>query len=127
MSLQPTQDFTIPELTLQVAHATSPTGSDYMRLRDELGTIFTDDAFATLYPRRGQPAEVSWRQALVTLLQFSERLTDRQAADGVRSRIDCKYLHGLELTDKGFHYSALCEFAVGCLNLVPKRCCLSNC
>jgi transposase len=110
MSLQPTQDFTIPELTVQVAHAAFPKGNDYMRLRDELGTIFTDAAFATLYPRRGQPAEAPWRLALVTLLQFAERLTDRQAADGVRSRIDWKYLLGLELTDKGFHYSVLCEF-----------------
>jgi transposase len=81
-----------------------------MRLRDELGTIFTDEAFASLYPRRGQPAEAPWRLAVVTLLQFAERLTDRQAADGVRSRIDWKYLLGLELTDKGFHYSVLCEF-----------------
>ena len=43
-------------------------------------------------------------------MQFTEQLTDRQAADGVRSRIDWKYLLGLELMDKGFHYSVLCEF-----------------
>jgi len=48
--------------------------------------------------------------ALVTLMQFREELTDRQAADAVRSRIDWKYVLGLELNDPGFHYLVLCEF-----------------
>ena len=48
--------------------------------------------------------------ALVTILQFMENLTDREAADAVRSRIDWKYLLGLELIDPGFHYSVLSEF-----------------
>ena len=40
----------------------------------------------------------------------AENLTDRQAADAVRSRIDWKYALGSELTDPGFHFSVLCEF-----------------
>jgi transposase len=47
---------------------------------------------------------------LVTLVQFAEDLTDRQAADAVRSRIDLKYLLGLELDDAGFDFSVLSEF-----------------
>jgi transposase len=47
---------------------------------------------------------------VVTLLQFAENLSDRQAADAVRSRIDWKYLLGLELTDAGFDFSILSEF-----------------
>lgn len=39
-----------------------------------------------------------------------EDLTDRQAADAVRSRLDIKYLLGLELTDPGFDFSVLSEF-----------------
>jgi transposase len=39
-----------------------------------------------------------------------ENLTDREAVDAVRSRIDWKYLLGLEPTDPGFHYSVLSEF-----------------
>jgi transposase len=39
-----------------------------------------------------------------------EGLTDRQAADAVRSRIDWKYALGLELTDPGFDFSVLSEF-----------------
>ncbi|MBK8019846.1 MAG: transposase [Chloroflexi bacterium] len=47
---------------------------------------------------------------MVTIMQFAEGLTDRQAADAVRSRIDWKYLLGLPLEDEGFHYSVLSEF-----------------
>lgn len=48
--------------------------------------------------------------ALVTVFQFLEHLSDRQAADAVRGRIDWKYALGLELTDPGFHFSVLREF-----------------
>ena len=46
----------------------------------------------------------------MTVLQFAEGLSDRQAAEAVRARINWKYLLGLELGDPGFHYSVLCEF-----------------
>src|SRR5215204_1739698 len=66
--------------------------------------------FADLYPRRGQPAYTPWRLALVTLLQFREGLSDRQAAEAVRARIDWKYLLALDLADAGFDHTVLCEF-----------------
>ena len=66
--------------------------------------------FAALFPSHGQPAKAPWRLALVTLLQFAENLSDRQAADAARSRIDWKYLLGLELADPGFDASVLSEF-----------------
>jgi len=47
---------------------------------------------------------------LVTVLQFAENLSDRQAADAVRARLDWKYLLALELTDPGFDYTLLHEF-----------------
>src|SRR5688572_3980083 len=110
MSLQLDPLGPVPEETARVAHAVFPKGTLYLRLRDELGTIYDDAQFADLFPRRGPPAEAPWRLALVTVLQFAERLPDRQAADAVRSRIDWKYLLGLELTDPGFDASVLCEF-----------------
>jgi len=81
-----------------------------MQLRDTLGTLYDDALFADLFPPRGQAAQAPWQLALVTLLQFAENLSDRQAADAVRSRIDWKYLLGLELTDAGFDFSILSEF-----------------
>jgi len=47
---------------------------------------------------------------LITVLQFLEGLSDRQAADAVRGRIDWKYFLCLDLDDPGFDYSVLCEF-----------------
>lgn len=100
----------IPDQTARVARAAFPKGNPYMRMRDEFGTFYQDAAFASLFPSRGQPAESPWRLALVLVLQYAENLSDRQAADAVRSRIDWKYALSLELTDPGFDYSILSEF-----------------
>ena len=100
----------VPEQTRLVAQASFPKGNPYVLLRDELGAIFTNEDFEDLFPTHGQPAYPPWRLALVTLLQFRENLSDRQAAEAVRSRIDWKYLLGLDLTDSGFDYSVLTGF-----------------
>lgn len=100
----------VPEETARVARAAFPKGSLAMRIRDELGELFQDADFAGLYPSRGKPAWSPGRLALVSVLQFSEGLSDRQAADAVRGRLDWKYLLGLELTDPGFDHSVLTEF-----------------
>ena len=110
MSLRPQPINDIPEQTIAVAKAAFPKGNVYMTMRDELGVFYSDEAFVEVFSNRGQPAECPWRLALVTIMQFAENLTDRQAADAVRSRIDWKYALGLELTDPGFHFSVLSDF-----------------
>src|SRR5579884_1900231 len=110
MTLHLHTDFTIPEETVRVAHAAYPHGNTLIKLRDELGTIYQDQAFVSLFPHNGRAVEAPWRLALITVLQFMEELPDRQAADAVRGRIDWKYLLGLELADPGFDASVLCEF-----------------
>lgn len=100
----------IPVDTRQVAEAAFPKGNRVMAIRDQLGSVYADEQFQDLFPGRGQPAESPGRLALVTVLQFMEGLTDRQAADAVRGRIDWKYALGLELNDAGFDYSILSEF-----------------
>jgi transposase len=110
MSLHPREIPSVPDETRRVAQAAFPRGNVYMRMRDELGTIYDDQLFACLFPTRGQPAASPWRLALITVMQFAEGLSDRQAADAVRSRIDWKYALGLELTDPGFDHTVLSEF-----------------
>jgi transposase len=110
MSLHPQPVPAVPEETARVAHAAFPRDTLYLRMRDEFGAIFADDDFAALFPTRGQPAEAPWRLALVTIMQYAENLSDRQAADAVRSRIDWKYALSLELTDPGFDSTVLSEF-----------------
>lgn len=110
MSMYPQTLGSIPEETVRVARAACPKGTLAMRLRDTLGEVYQDEQFAALYPVEGQPAYTPWRLAIVTVLQYVEGLTDRQAADAVRERIDWKYSLGLDLTDPGFDFSVLSEF-----------------
>ncbi|NUB14770.1 IS1182 family transposase [Azospirillum brasilense] len=110
MCLKPEPIGPVPERTVQVAKAAFPKGNTALRVRDDLGGLFEDSAFAELFPSRGQPGLAPWRLALVTVLQFAEGLSDRQAAEAVRGRIDWKYALGLELEDAGFDFSVLSEF-----------------
>ena len=110
MSLRAKRIDGVPAETARVTRAAFPKGSLAMRIRDELGGLFSDADFAGLYPSRGKPAWSPGRLALVSVMQFAEGLSDRQAADAVRGRLDWKYLLGLELVDPGFDHSVLTEF-----------------
>ncbi|MCP4544397.1 MAG: IS1182 family transposase [Chloroflexi bacterium] len=111
MSLHPRNFSTVPEETAQVARKVFPKGNPYLMLRDQLGVIYEDERFAPLFTSpRGRPAESPGRLAMVLALQFAENLSDRQAANAVRARIDWKYFLGLELADPGFYYSVLSDF-----------------
>src|SRR5258708_27284536 len=78
----------VPTETARVVRAAFPQGKVYLRMRDEVGVLYTDAAFAPLFSTRGRPAEAPWPPALVSILQYAEGLSDRQAADAVRGRLD---------------------------------------
>lgn len=113
MSLRSAPIGECPAETARVARAGFPLSSVIMRLRDEFATLDEDTDFRTLYAARGQPDLPPWRLALVTVFQFLEHLSDRQAADAVRDRIDWKYALGLALTEPGFHFSVLADAVSG--------------
>jgi transposase len=110
MSLHPQPSDSVPEETKRVAYAAFPKGNLYLTLRDQLSTFCKDEDFAALFSPYGQPAEAPWRLALICIFQFLENLSDRQAADAVRSRIDWKYVLAFPLDDSGFHVSVLGKF-----------------
>ncbi len=110
MSLRPVAWPEVPEQTAVVARAAFPRGSLAMRLRDELGPIFLDTDFHGAFGVRGRPGISPAVLMLVTILQFVEQMTDRQAAQAVAGRIDWKYALGLELAAPGFDHSVLSEF-----------------
>ena len=110
MSLQAQPLEPIPDLTSRIARASFPKGTLAMHLRDALGPIYEDADFAELFPKRGRAAEAPWRLALVTVLQALENLSDRQAAEMVRGRLDWKYALSLPLDDQGFDASILTDF-----------------
>jgi transposase len=110
MSLNPHGLEPIPEETRLLVHRLCPKGTMVTQLRDALGPIYSDEHFAQLFPKRGRAAAAPWRLALVTVLQAIEGLTDRQAAEAVRTRIDWLYALALPLDDPGFDYSILSDF-----------------
>ncbi len=109
MSMYPHPIAPIPADTARLAWQVNPKGTLIMRLRDRLGSLYQDEDFVGLYPATGQPAYEPWRLAVVVVCEYLEGLTDRQAAEAVRNRIDWKYALSLPLDDTGFDASVLSE------------------
>src|ERR1700683_4509265 len=84
MSMQPRPWPGVSADTARVARKAFRKGSLAMRARDELGSWYDDEAFAEAYGTRGKPGISPAQLAMVTVLQFAENLSDRQAADAVR-------------------------------------------
>ncbi len=111
MTLHPKNHWAIPQETARVAQASFPKGNLYMKMYDELGALYEDSDFKELFPAKcGKSAISPAFLGLITIMQFAEGLSDVQAADAVRSRIDWKYALGLDLTDSGMDSSVLVEF-----------------
>jgi transposase len=110
MSMQPQPWPEVPAETVRVARKAFRKGALAIRARDELGGWYDDEGFAAAYGVAGRPGISPAQLAMVTVLQFTEDLTDRQAADAVRGRLDWKYCLGLALEDEGFDFSVLSEF-----------------
>ncbi|WP_406307396.1 IS1182 family transposase [Streptomyces sp. NBC_00885] len=93
-----------------MARASNPGGTTAMWVRDHLGGLWRDEDFADWYSRDGRPGLSPAQLATVCVLQFLLGLSDRQAAEAVRCRIDFKYALAMELDDPGFHHSVLADF-----------------
>ncbi|GAA4978640.1 hypothetical protein GCM10025331_86950 [Actinoplanes utahensis] len=93
-----------------MARAAVRKGNLATRIRDELGQVYEDARFTEAFGVRGRPGISPAQLMIVSVLQFAEDLTDRQAAEAVRDRITWKYALGLELDDPGFDASVLSEF-----------------
>ena len=110
MSMQPQPWPEVPVETARVARRAFRRGALAIGARDELGGWYDDEGFAAACGVRGRPGISPAQLAMVTVLQFTGDLTDRQAADAVRGRLDWKYCLGLALEDEGFDFSVLSEF-----------------
>lgn len=110
MSMQPKPWPDVPEQTARMARAAFRKGNLATRIRDELGQVYEDARFVAAFGVRGRPGISPAQLMIASVLQFSENLTDRQAADAVRDRITWKYALGLELDDPGFDPTVLSEF-----------------
>ena len=97
MSLQVKGLPEIPEETVRVARSAFPKGSLAIGVRDRLGEVFADEPFVEAFGVRGAPGLPPALLSLVTVPQFAEDLTDRQAAAMAVRAIDWKYAIGMEL------------------------------
>ena len=110
MSLQPRRLPEVPADTARAARAAFPRGSLAVRIRDELGEVWSDQRLQGLFGGARQTGDLPGPAEIVLVLAMAENLTDRQAADMVRRAIDWKYALGLALEDPGFDLSVLSEF-----------------
>jgi transposase len=81
-----------------------------MWVKDRLDGLWCDEDLADCYPRDGRPGLSPAQLATICMLPFLLGLSDRQAAEAVRCRIDFKYAMALELDAPGFHHSVLADF-----------------
>ncbi|RSO03747.1 hypothetical protein DMH26_11515 [Streptomyces sp. WAC 05379] len=88
MSMGSSSGRVIPPLTVRMARASNPPGTVAMWVRDRVDELFTDEYFANWYPADGRRGLSPARLAMVSVLQYAENLTDRQAAEAVRCRLD---------------------------------------
>jgi transposase len=111
MSLKPRRTIEIPPETKQLAeklYKRKPTVA--FTMAQELSSVFEDEEFTDLFPTKGQPAQSPAVLATVVVLQFTEGLTDRQAEEASRSRVDWKYATALPLDHPGIEHTVICEF-----------------
>ena len=95
------QNQAVPAKTAELAKKVFKKGNRYLKIRDELGIVFTNEKFKHLFSHQGRAAEAPGNLAIILVMQHLEGLSDREAAEQVGARIDWKYMLGLELEDEG--------------------------
>ncbi|MER7708852.1 transposase [Kitasatospora sp. NPDC097605] len=108
-------------LTARMARASNPGGTTAMWVRDRIHGQWRDEDFANWYPRDGRPGLSPAQLPTVSVLQFLLGLSDRDAAEAVRCRIDFKCALGLELDDPGSHHSMLSDFRLGAVEKAARH------
>ena len=80
----------------------------YAFLAEHRHRLFPDELFADLFPSgRGRPSVPAEVIATVMVLQSLEGLSDREAAQALRTDLRWKVAAGLALDDEGFHPTVL--------------------
>ena len=110
MSLKPKPPRSMPEdLAILGPRLLSP-DSPYRLVGDKLYEQYREADYAGLYHPEGKPGLSPVDLAFVTVFQYLENLSDRQAAEALRVRVDWKYALHLPLGDQGFNFSVLSEY-----------------
>ena len=110
MSLKPKPPRAMPADIAQLGAKLLRPESPYRLVGDQLYAEYREADFVDLYATEGKPGLSPVDLAFVTAFQFMENLSDREAVEALRLRLDFKYALHLPLDDEGFDASVLCEF-----------------
>lgn len=86
-----------------------PKDSIYYGL-SQANEIFKDELFADAYSFSGRPSIPPGRLIKVLLLQFYDKVSDREAENRARYDLRWKMALGVSIAESGFNYSALSRF-----------------
>ncbi len=100
----------IPKETARAANAIFGRSNFYIVIGEHLDIILEGIQLQGLSERECRSRREGAIWALITLFQFIEGLTDVQAVDAVRTRLDWKFALHLSLIPARFHEYVFCEF-----------------
>jgi len=100
----------MPKETARAANAIFGRSNFYIVIGEHLDAIFEDIELQGLSENECASKREGTIWALITFFQFIEGLTDVQAVDAVRTRIDWKFALHLSLIPARFHEYVFCEF-----------------
>ena len=110
MCLKPQAPRAMPIEMLPLGIALLAPDSPYRLVGERLYEEYRETDFADLYPVEGQPAFPPVDLAFVTVFQYMEDLSDRQAAEAMRVRLDWKFALHRPVDYAGFNFSVLSEY-----------------
>lgn len=111
----------IPEDTARRAKYLYGEGNLYIQLGDKINDLLALMPQVDMDNHNKRVAETTTCFALMTVLQYSEALSDYQVMEAVRNRIDLRYALHLPLDFPHFDPMALCNFRLGLLNSLADR------
>jgi transposase len=100
----------IPENTVRAVRACFKKGHPYIAFADSFADLFEYHEFSELFSNLGQSAYSPVQLSLMTLLQFAEGLSDRQACEAASANILWKYLLHMDVEEASVDASVLSEF-----------------
>lgn len=110
----------MPKETARAANAIFGRSNYYILIGEDLDAILEGVQLQDLSARESERMDGAiW--ALITFFQFIEGLTDVQAVDAVRTRIDWKFALHLSLIPARFHEYVFCEFRQRILTDSPSQ------
>lgn len=110
MCLKPQSPRVMPIEMLPLGIALLAPGNPYRLVGERLYEEYREADFADLYSSEGQPALSPVDLAFVTAFQDMEDLSDRQAAEAMRVRLDWKFALHRPVDYAGFNFSVLSEY-----------------